>query len=71
MISMLCLGGLPLELLGVAARQRHLLAAVVRAVALADLRSKRDPDPKSNSLVRKDTSTHKGFHSTSATFVSY
>ena len=37
-IFIVFLGGLPLELLGVAARQGHLLAPVVRAVALADLR---------------------------------
>ena len=36
------------------------------------IRSKqRDPNPKDNSFVRKDTSTCKGFHSTFAAFFSY
>ena len=36
------------------------------------VRSKqRDPNPKGNSLVRKDTSTYKGFHSTFAALFSY
>ena len=40
--------------------------------ATPHLRSKqRDPNPKDNSLLRKETSTYKGFHSTSAALFSY
>ena len=36
------------------------------------VRSKqRDPNPKDNSLIRKETSTYKGFHSTFAAWSSY
>ena len=36
------------------------------------VRSKqRDPNPKDNALMGKDTSTHKGFHSTFAALFSY
>ena len=31
----------------------------------------RDPNPKDNSLIRKDTSKYKGFHSTFAALFSY
>ena len=38
----------------------------------AEIRSKqRDPKPKDNSLIRKEASTHKGFHSTFAALFSY
>ena len=31
----------------------------------------RDPNPRETSLIRKDTSTYKGFHSTFAALFSY
>ena len=38
----------------------------------AKIRGKqRDPNPKGNSLIRKGTSTYKGFHSKVAASVSY
>ena len=43
-----------------------------RASSLLRIRSKqRDPNPKGNSLVRKETSTYKGFHSMFAALFSY
>ena len=57
---------------------RSLLARGLQPVLAArdderrGLRSKqRDPNPKDNSLIRKETSTYKGFHHTSAALFSY
>ena len=41
-------------------------------IQVPSFRSKqRDPNPKDNSLIRKVTSTYKGFHSTFAALLSY
>ena len=52
-------------------QERVLLKSRISRKSPAEVRSKqRDPDPKDNYLIRKETSTYKGLHSTFAALFS-